>query len=83
MRVMLFGHDMMVNLSLLQFDTIQWGSRSFLVIFLVYFLVFLKITNNKKIGAAFKIDAGGDDQLVIFFTWPNNYDASIYLKTGS
>ena len=37
------------------------------------FFVFLKITNT-KIGAVFKIRAGGDDQLVIFFfTWPNIY----------
>ena len=33
------------------------------------FFVFLnkiKITNNKKIGAAAKIETGGDDQQVIF-----------------
>ena len=36
-----------------------------------FFLHFKKITNNKKIGAAPKIGADGDDQHVYFFTWPN------------
>ena len=30
----------------------------------------IKITNNKKIGEAPKIGEGGDDQHVIYFTWP-------------
>ncbi len=32
----------------------------------------LKIKNNLKKDAASKKGAGGDDQLVIFFMWPND-----------
>ena len=40
---------------------------------------FLKITNNKNIGAASKIGAGGDEKHVIFVTWPNCLQTEKYI----
>ena len=36
----------------------------------IAFFIYFFITNNKRIGAAAKIEAGGDEQHVIYFTWP-------------
>ena len=48
-------------------------SDEFMDFFGVFFTAFSKIKNNKKIQAASKKEAGGDEKHVCFFTSPNSY----------